>query len=373
MKIPHYKSVYLLVTNDCHANCSFCYRRGLYKRNKIKDLGPLYMTTERAFEAMDFIIDRLPKSDRFDIYFWGGEPLLNFEVIRAVIQEYPMYKYHTNSSGMEMNERIFEFFLSRQDISFTWSMGNAYEKFGGIKNKVKAQPLTARLIKEGNFAINFMVTNFKSMFDDFEFLFENVTRKISIDLATRKEHTDSDLKDFEVNYRKIIDKFSLEADNSPLNYKIPSRSNLNIAYSSTLWFETFGPRSLIKRWKFCGSGLDRCYIDQAGKIWQCDNWYVVQKNCLGDIWNGIDYSKLEAMWRLQENPELMAQGCEGCEIYGYCPRNKCLGLDLEYMGDMLKPEPTYCKASKAMFRVIKSYIEDEKLKQTMEVSSGATV
>ena len=39
-----------------------------------------------------------------------------------------------------------------------------------------------------------------------------------------------------------------------------------------------------------------------------------------------------------------------------CPRNKCLGLNLEHTGDMFRPEPAFCKMNKVLYNVTKKYI-----------------
>jgi hypothetical protein len=77
--------------------------------------------------------------------------------------------------------------------------------------------------------------------------------------------------------------------------------------------------------------------------------------------SGIDYSKLELAWAIDADREkYLGKNCEGCELYGQCPRNKCLGLNLEWMGDMFKPEPSFCKMCRVLFKITKRYIEIEK-------------
>jgi radical SAM protein with 4Fe4S-binding SPASM domain len=85
--------------------------------------------------------------------------------------------------------------------------------------------------------------------------------------------------------------------------------------------------------------------------------YICQANKLGNIKDGLDYSKLDYAWELDKNRSLLSKYCEDCEIYKNCPRNKCLGLNLEFMGDMLKPEPSFCKMCKVLYKITKKYLE----------------
>ena len=50
-------------------------------------------------------------------------------------------------------------------------------------------------------------------------------------------------------------------------------------------------------------------------------------------------------------------------MYKRCPRNKCLGLNLEHMGNMFDPEPGYCAMNKVLAKVIDKYIQLEKEKK----------
>jgi 2-iminoacetate synthase ThiH len=59
MKTPVYKSIYLYLTHACNAGCSFCYRRGLFERNKREALGPAFMSEAMAFRILDFVFSQL--------------------------------------------------------------------------------------------------------------------------------------------------------------------------------------------------------------------------------------------------------------------------------------------------------------------------
>lgn len=66
------KSYWINITNDCNLDCVYCYQKN---RNKSK------MTIETA----EKIVDQIKKTkESGKIIFFGGEPLLNFEVIRFV-------------------------------------------------------------------------------------------------------------------------------------------------------------------------------------------------------------------------------------------------------------------------------------------------
>ena len=74
----------LLVTHSCNLNCVYCFE-------KHKELGQKTMTFDTARQVLQTEFDAFAKSpreasDRLAIEFFGGEPMLNFKLIRQVYQ-----------------------------------------------------------------------------------------------------------------------------------------------------------------------------------------------------------------------------------------------------------------------------------------------
>jgi radical SAM protein with 4Fe4S-binding SPASM domain len=326
-------------------------------------MGPMFMTPEKAFEILDFCFSELELDNKFTIYFWGGEPLLNMKVIKAVVEKYPQFSFHTNTAGKPVTEEIYTWLKAHKNFGLTWSLGNAYEKYGSVQGKVEGQPWAAKLIKEcPQNNVNLMVVKYDQLVKDYSYLVDNVTKNIAIDIATRFDHKEEDLERFADEYISLMQKYK----HDPHIYK-----NLTPAKHSNRYAAEKGLKSQVNKFHFCKSGLERLFIDTEGSIWQCDNMYVCQHNKLGDIVTGIDYSKLDLMREVDANRELyLGKYCKGCELYGQCSRNKCLGLNLEHMGDMFIPEPSYCKMNKILFKIVKKHIEIEK--QGSSVDSKTT-
>lgn len=358
MQILKYKAVYLYLTHSCNSGCSFCYRKGLFERNKVEDLGPNMMSPEIALKILNFCFTKLDIDDKFAVYFWGGEPTMNFKAIKAVIGKYPQLGYHTNTNGGTINEVFYNFCMEHRNFSLTWSLGNAYEKFGSIQNKVEKEYWAKRLIQDNtNNGVNLMVTEYKNLIKDFEWVRKNVTKNITIDIATRYDHKEEDLEIFAEQWIQLL----LNHKDHPEVYY-----GLNPAIHSNLYYKEFGLKSQVTEFHYCRSGLERLFIDMNGDIWQCDNMYICQHNKLGNIIDGIDYSKLDLAIEIDRNREkYLGKYCQDCELYKQCPRNKCLGLNLEYMKDMFEPEPSFCKMCKVLHKVTKKYVQLQKEKECL--------
>lgn len=65
----------LMITQDCNLRCTYCYGvNGMYNHKG-------FMTQETAETAIDYFV-KYAVSDELSICFFGGEPLLNFSLIK---------------------------------------------------------------------------------------------------------------------------------------------------------------------------------------------------------------------------------------------------------------------------------------------------
>ena len=77
-------SVTLNVTNNCNLDCVYCFE---------KEKTSAMMPPEIAIEAIDKMYNKLKGREAFTINFFGGEPLLNWKTIKAVIDHCNEKKY----------------------------------------------------------------------------------------------------------------------------------------------------------------------------------------------------------------------------------------------------------------------------------------
>lgn len=108
----------LCITRECNLNCSYCYI------GKERDKMPLTV----ANAIVDFAFENTPTEENIDIGFFGGEPLLEFELIReitGIIEDHPSFSPDRTiltvvTNGTIFSEKIANF-LSEHHISFNLS------------------------------------------------------------------------------------------------------------------------------------------------------------------------------------------------------------------------------------------------------------
>jgi len=110
----------LIVTESCNLRCTHCYeaQRGY---NKTKT-----MSWQTAKKAVDLFLKQVPPEiDRTSITFFGGEPTLEFDLIKEVIN----YTRDHRTLGSYTGER-YNYVLNTNGILLSESMLNLYKQLG---------------------------------------------------------------------------------------------------------------------------------------------------------------------------------------------------------------------------------------------------
>ena len=108
---------YFLITSQCNFDCKYCFVESRFKENE-----NAYMTEDIASKAIQLI---KRNTDKIKIIFYGGEPLLNFELIKFVVEEAKKNKikvaYSLISNGGIINDEIISF-LKENKFSISISL-----------------------------------------------------------------------------------------------------------------------------------------------------------------------------------------------------------------------------------------------------------
>ena len=106
------RNIALFVTQYCNLNCIYCYGHGGEYGKKGA------MEEKTAFQAVDWLIEKSEKYMDLSISFFGGEPLLNYELIKKVVsyskkkgkEKNKRFKYSITTNGTLLNDKIINYF-----------------------------------------------------------------------------------------------------------------------------------------------------------------------------------------------------------------------------------------------------------------------
>jgi uncharacterized protein len=121
--------IILQVTQQCNLRCEYCAYSGNYLNRSHTDAR---MTFETARKSIDFIIKRSRNVESINIGFYGGEPLLEFDLIKKCINyakeeaEGKNVTFSFTTNGTLFTKEILDF-LNANDVAITISLDGPRE------------------------------------------------------------------------------------------------------------------------------------------------------------------------------------------------------------------------------------------------------
>ncbi len=332
---------YIYVTNDCNLNCSYC--SVLLKSNQrhlpikpnyeLNELKKFVDTTQKAFN-----------SETACLYFFGGEPTLDYNFIYSVIQlfqdssEYNI-KYVLHTNGLLL-DKIPDTILTYIDIIF---LSLNYEKIydnneiseyfvnfvhniAYIKSK-KDIPFIGRLTISEGASLYTECTLLGNFFDYVYWQLDN-------------QETLNDIKRYKKQYLNEIEIlfdywYSFLKQGILLRY-VPFLAILRHMINDPSVPENF----------YCGYGDDIVYIQTDGTCYACCDEMESKKHFIGDIYNGI----------LFENMKNNYDRCLKCEYIKICG-GRCGRMHKDFEEDRINH---YCDMNRFTFKLIESHLEEIK-------------
>lgn len=120
-------SLVLQVTQQCNLRCSYCAYSGLYYN---REHNSQRMSFETAQKAIDFFLSRAGETQDLNFGFYGGEPLLEFDLIkrcvayiRTVVEGKPV-SFNLTTNGTLLTDEKIEYFY-QNDFALTISLDGA--------------------------------------------------------------------------------------------------------------------------------------------------------------------------------------------------------------------------------------------------------
>ena len=311
MKVSGYRTYTILPTTDCNARCFYCYEAGCEK---------MHMDRKTADEVCSFIL-RTRASDKIDLRWFGGEPLLGADTIsyicRSLASEGVRY-----SSSMISNGFLFDDAMIKT-ASEVWKLKEVQITLDGTENVYN---LRKAFITQNDRAYRIVTGNISRLLD----AGINVKVRLNVD-----ENNYSDLSD-------LIDELSVTFGGrpgfmvylSPI-YDIknnPSGSDQGERRRSDLFRHIFELDDKLSRLgldgtstSFKGLALYHCMADDPakaailpdGRLHACEHFN--ETPCFGNIREDSDKSISRGYW-LEQYPE--DDECISCPLFPHCFRMK---------------------------------------------------
>ncbi len=340
------------VTTACNMKCKYCYE-GIEKEN-------LYLTKSTAEQAIKYILSHLEQinPDYLIISFHGGEPLLNFDIIKYLHVtlrnllanlSIPLHFWITTNL-LILNEEIKYFLVNNIDnLSISIDGTPFFHDANRIKqngegtydlvSKNAIQLLKERKDIRARMTIN--KSNYKGLYENVIHLYDFGFREIIpvIDIYESK-WTKTNFSVIQEQIERLTE-FLVEKENSniPLNLGLIKNMGMKLKNSP------------------CDGGITSISIDPLGYIYPCKQSVNHKQFIIGDIYSGIDASQIEKLIELDKIPNTR---CSKCSRYHYCIGTRCKIINKIYTDDYNTPSANICAEHRLL---VDAYAYYKKLKQ----------
>ena len=329
----------LHVTQSCNLNCRYCvYSNNYYTRSHSSQ----QMSFETAKRAIDYVFDRSVDSKQFRVGYYGGEPLLRFDLIKQCVSYInqkmrgEQAKYIITTNGTLLSEEIATF-LIENNFDITVSLDGPKEvhdvdrkfretnagSFDVVMNNLIWIQKTAPEYYRDNIMFNTVITtaNGFSAVNDFFNTNEQVkdnecscgivsdfyrNEKIEVGSTFKKEFG---FEKFKLLYSKVHGETTPYSHYLDQNYgsniidRLKRKKQVNLCKSG----HHGGP---------CIPGVKRLFVSVDGTMYPCEK--VIENSeitKLGDIYCGVNIERARRIMNVERSQKT---DCRSCWAYRYC-------------------------------------------------------
>lgn len=344
-------AIILMIVQECNLRCVYCYGNGGEYTNKG------IMSQKTAFDSVDFLINNSDEKELF-ITFFGGEPLLNFKLIKEVV-EYckkreketgKQFRYSITTNGTLINEKI-EKFLKDNKFVIQISIDGKKEKhnanrydINGVGSYETVIKKTENLRKDSLVSARATVSsNNMGYVEIFEHLVSLGFRVVPIAIA-KNMLKDSDYSELYKEYEKYIDHFEKLIQKGDI-----AKAKKMIDLLSAIEKIEYGS----ERYLGCGVARNMYAVDIDGRLYPCHRFVANKEYSLGDIKNGVSTKRSEFIKNLHIGNHDQCKDCWAQNLcLGGCPNENLLETD-----SINKASQKNCILTKLMYeKLIEVYV-----------------
>ena len=283
------KAMCLHIAHDCNLRCEYCFA-STGDFGKGRKLMPL----EIGKKAIDFLLEQSGDRETLELDFFGGEPLMNFDVVKEVVkyarskeQEYgKRFRFTITTNGMLLTDDKIDF-INKEMSNVVLSLDGRREVNDRVRKRVdgtgcydRILPAFQKLVAQRgdkDYYVRGTFTKYNLDFSDDVFsLYDAGFDQISVepvvsDPAKPYALTERELSDIFCEYERLASRI-LEAQ------KQGKRFNF---FHFMIDLDQ-GPCA-IKRLRGCGCGNEYVAITPDGDIYPCHQFVGIEEYNIGNL------------------------------------------------------------------------------------------
>ena len=316
------KALCLHIAHTCNLNCSYCFAsQGKFHGERA------VMSFEVGKQALDYLIENSGSRRNLEVDFFGGEPLLNFGVVKQLVayarsvekEKGKNFRFTLTTNGMLIDDNVIDF-CNREMSNVVLSLDGRKEvhdrfrvDYAGRGSWDTVVPKFRKLVDARGGKNYYMRGTFThanpDFLNDIKAMLDLGFSELSMEpVVCAKDDpsalTDSDIEVVLSQYEELA-KLMLERE----------RAGKPFTFYHYMVDLTEGP-CIYKRVSGCGSGTEYMAVTPWGDLYPCHQFVGDEKFRLGNIWDGVTNREIQDEFRacnVYAHPE-----CADCWAKLYC-------------------------------------------------------
>ena len=316
------KALCLHIAHDCNLACRYCFaEEGEYKGKKG------LMTYEVGKQALDFLIENSGNRRNLEVDFFGGEPLMNFQVVEDLVKygrqqekiHNKNFRFTLTTNGVLLNDHIMEFANKE--------MSNVVLSVDGRKEVHDYM----RPSHNGKGSYDIIMSKFERLAESrnqTDYYVRGTFTKNNLDFAEDVKHL-AELGFKQISVEPVVsdpaDPYSINEEDIPAifeeydrlaKYMLEKRKEGDEFNFFHFMIDLSGGPCVAKRLSGCGSGTEYLAVNPWGDLYPCHQFVGQEEFLMGNVFDGIN--KPDIVEEFRGISVYSKENCKTCFAKFYC-------------------------------------------------------
>ena len=316
------KALCLHIAHDCNMCCKYCFAgEGEYSGDRS------LMSFEVGKRALDFLIEQSGSRKNLEVDFFGGEPLLNFDVVKQLVayarsiekEKGKNFRFTLTTNGVLLNDEVMEW-ANKECYNVVLSLDGRKETNDRMRRTRNDKgtydlilPKFQKMAKERNqqgYYIRGTYTHYNTDFaNDILHLADLGFEQLAMEPVVTDPKMDYALQESDIP--KLKDQYDLLAKEMCKR----NREGKGFTFFHYMIDLEGGP-CIYKRISGCGVGTDYMAVTPWGDLYPCHQFVGDEKFLLGNVFDGVKNTDIVNEFKLCN--VYSREACQDCFAKLYC-------------------------------------------------------
>ena len=316
------KALCLHVAHTCNLNCEYCFAsQGKYHGDRA------LMSLEVGKRALDFLVENSGTRTNLEVDFFGGEPLMNWEVVKDIVRygrelektHKKKFRFTLTTNGVLLNDDVIDF-ANKEMHNVVLSLDGRREVHDHLRKTVNGKGSYDTIVPK--------FQHFVERRGDQGYYMRGTFTHNNVDFTNDIFHM-ADLGFTELSMEPVVckpdDPYALTEDDLPAlfeQYEILAKEMLKRDREGKgftfyhYMIDLKGGPCIYKRISGCGSGTEYMAVTPWGELFPCHQFVGDEKYSLGNIWDGVKNKEAQQEFKLCN--AYAREECRDCWAKLYC-------------------------------------------------------